>query len=111
MMPMQGGDPAQQKMMMYMMPVMFTVFMLFLPAGLGVYMFTNSVLAITQQALVERHAKRTLGSKGSSAISVKVKPSSTTGGGKQDKKNAKRDAATRDVSGGRALLDEGKHDQ
>ena len=55
-MPMQGGDPAQQKMMMYMMPIMFTVFMLFLPAGLGVYMFTNSVLAITQQALVEKYA-------------------------------------------------------
>ena len=98
-------------MMMYMMPIMFTVFMLFLPAGLGVYMFTNSVLAITQQALVERYAKRTLGSRASSAISVKVKPAASSGGGKQDKKNSKRDAAARDVSGGRALLDEGKHDQ
>ena len=44
-----GGDPAQQKMMLYFMPGMFTVFMLFLPAGLGVYMFTNSVLGIAQQ--------------------------------------------------------------
>ncbi len=58
-MPMQG-DPAQQKMMMYFMPGMFTVFMLFLPAGLGVYMFTNSLLGIGQQQLVELHAKRTL---------------------------------------------------
>jgi YidC/Oxa1 family membrane protein insertase len=58
MMPMQGGDPAQQKMMMYFMPAMFTVFMLFLPAGLGVYMFTNSVLAIVQQQIVERQVKR-----------------------------------------------------
>ncbi|HVZ31910.1 MAG TPA: YidC/Oxa1 family insertase periplasmic-domain containing protein, partial [Polyangiaceae bacterium] len=57
-MPMQGSDPAQQKMMMYMMPVMFTVFMLFLPSGLGVYMFTNSVLAIGQQQFVEHHVKR-----------------------------------------------------
>jgi YidC/Oxa1 family membrane protein insertase len=57
-MPMQGGDPAQQKMMMYFMPVMFTVFMLFLPAGLGVYMFTNSVLAIVQQTVVERQVKK-----------------------------------------------------
>jgi YidC/Oxa1 family membrane protein insertase len=57
-MPMQGGDPMQQKMMLYFMPVMFTVFMLFLPAGLGVYMFTNSVLVIVQQQLVERHVKR-----------------------------------------------------
>jgi YidC/Oxa1 family membrane protein insertase len=52
-MPMQGGDPAQQKMMLYFMPAMFTVFMLFLPSGLGVYMFTNSVLAIVQQQVVE----------------------------------------------------------
>jgi YidC/Oxa1 family membrane protein insertase len=57
-MPMQGGDPAQQKMMMYFMPAMFTVFMLFLPSGLGVYMFTNSVLAIVQQQLVERQVRR-----------------------------------------------------
>ncbi len=58
MMPMQGGDPAQQKMMLYFMPAMFTVFMLFLPSGLGVYMFTNSVLAIVQQQLVERQVRR-----------------------------------------------------
>jgi YidC/Oxa1 family membrane protein insertase len=57
-MPMQGGDPAQQKMMMYFMPLMFTVFMLFLPSGLGVYMFTNSVLAIAQQQLVEAQVRR-----------------------------------------------------
>jgi YidC/Oxa1 family membrane protein insertase len=58
-MPMQGGDPAQQKMMMYFMPGMFTVFMLFLPSGLGVYMFTNSVLAILQQQIVERQVRKT----------------------------------------------------
>jgi YidC/Oxa1 family membrane protein insertase len=57
-MPMQGGDPAQQKMMMYFMPALFTVFMLFLPSGLGVYMFTNSVLAIAQQQIVERQVKK-----------------------------------------------------
>jgi YidC/Oxa1 family membrane protein insertase len=45
-------------MMMYFMPAMFTVFMLFLPSGLGVYMFTNSVLAIVQQQIVERQVKR-----------------------------------------------------
>jgi YidC/Oxa1 family membrane protein insertase len=56
--PMQGGDPAQQKMMMYFMPGMFTVFMLFLPSGLGVYMFTNSLLGILQQQSVEWHARR-----------------------------------------------------
>ncbi len=51
------GDPQQQKMMMYMMPGIFTFMMLFLPAGLGVYMVTNSVLAICQQLLVERYLK------------------------------------------------------
>ncbi|HEY3497172.1 MAG TPA: membrane protein insertase YidC [Polyangiaceae bacterium] len=58
-MPMQG-DPAQQKMMLYLMPGMFIVMMLFLPSGLGVYMFTNGVLGILQQQAVEWHAKRAL---------------------------------------------------
>src|SRR5262249_41626676 len=51
------GDPQQQKMMMYVMPAVFTFMMLFLPAGLGVYMMTNSLLAIAQQLLVERYYK------------------------------------------------------
>jgi YidC/Oxa1 family membrane protein insertase len=51
------GDPAQQKMMKYMMPAIFGVMMLFLPAGLGVYMLTNTWLGITQQVLVERYLK------------------------------------------------------
>jgi YidC/Oxa1 family membrane protein insertase len=52
--PQQGMDPVQQKMMMWMMPGIFTVMMLFLPAALGVYMLTNSVLGITQQLAVEK---------------------------------------------------------
>ncbi len=83
MMPMQGGDPAQQKMMQYFMPAMFTVFMLFLPAGLGVYMFTNSVLGIAQQQVVERHAKRSLAERqarmGNSEL---VEPRARRGGAK-----------------------------
>ena len=54
MMPAQGMDPAQQKMMLYMMPAIFTIMMFFLPAGLGVYMLTNTWLGIAQQFLVER---------------------------------------------------------
>ena len=42
-------DPAQAKMMMYMMPIMVGGFMLFLPAGLGLYMVTNSTLTMLQQ--------------------------------------------------------------
>ncbi|MBM4362505.1 MAG: membrane protein insertase YidC [Deltaproteobacteria bacterium] len=75
MMPMQGGDPVQQKMMTYFMPGMFTLFMLFLPAGLGVYMFTNSVLGITQQWLVEQQARRALARSTAAAITVTAKES------------------------------------
>lgn len=46
-------DPVQAKMMMYMMPAMMGLFMLFLPAGLCVYMLTNSTLGIVQQRYVQ----------------------------------------------------------
>jgi len=75
-MPMQG-DPMQQKMMLYFMPAMFTVFMLFLPAGLGVYMFTNGLLTIAQQQIVERYVRRQTekaeAEKKSREIGVKIK--------------------------------------
>jgi YidC/Oxa1 family membrane protein insertase len=64
--PQQGMDPMQQKMMMYLLPGVFTVMMLFLPAALGVYMLTNSVLGITQQLVVERIAPRNGPTKGAS---------------------------------------------
>jgi YidC/Oxa1 family membrane protein insertase len=52
--PQQGMDPVQAKMMMFLMPGIFTVMMLFLPAALGVYMLTNSLLGISQQLAVEK---------------------------------------------------------
>jgi YidC/Oxa1 family membrane protein insertase len=116
-MPQQGGDPMQQKMMMYLMPGMFTVFMLFLPAGLGIYMFTNSLLAITQQLAVEKFSKRA-GPAGGGAIGVTVKsegPSASKRteakleGRKGAKKDSKRDDAPASA-GGRPLLDEGDHE-
>ncbi len=57
--PMQGVDPVQAKMMMWLLPAIFTVMMLFLPAALGVYMLTNSALGIIQQLAIERFAPRT----------------------------------------------------
>jgi len=90
MMPMQG-DPAQQKMMLYMMPAMFTVFMLFLPAGLGVYMFTNGVLGILQQQLVERHARRSSNNQG---LNVTTKPTGAEGGTGRGSSSAKGKART-----------------
>jgi len=55
----QQADMAQQKMMLYFMPALFTVMMLFLPSGLGIYMLTNSILGIVQQQAVERFSPRT----------------------------------------------------
>jgi YidC/Oxa1 family membrane protein insertase len=105
--PMQGGDPMQQKMMLYMMPAMFTVMMLFLPAGLGVYMFTNSVLGILQQQAVEWHARRaTPGGGGRGQIKVKFedrpsKNSGKSGAGARKKGEAK-------LADGSAVLGKGK---
>ena len=79
--PQQGMDPMQQKMMMYMLPAVFTVMMLFLPAALGVYMLTNSLLGIGQQLAVERIAPR----EKSNEIVVTQKGSPDGKGGKGDK--------------------------
>jgi YidC/Oxa1 family membrane protein insertase len=67
--PQQGMDAMQAKMMMYLMPGVFTVMMLFLPAALGIYMLTNSILGIGQQLVIERLAPR--GGPGNGAITVK----------------------------------------
>jgi YidC/Oxa1 family membrane protein insertase len=48
---------SQQKMMMYMTPVMFTAFSIFLPAGLTIYILTNTVLTFLQQYLMNRGDK------------------------------------------------------
>jgi YidC/Oxa1 family membrane protein insertase len=56
--PQQGMDPMQQKLMTWVMPLVFMVMMLFLPAALGVYMLCNSVLGIVQQLAVEKIAPR-----------------------------------------------------
>ena len=52
--PQPGGDPQQQKMMMWMMPAMFIVFMWSLPSGLVVYIFTSTLLGIAQQWWMKR---------------------------------------------------------
>jgi YidC/Oxa1 family membrane protein insertase len=69
--PQQGMDPVQQKMMTWLMPGVFTVMMLFLPAALGVYMLTNSVLGITQQLAVEKLFPRAGGPPSGGDIIVK----------------------------------------
>jgi YidC/Oxa1 family membrane protein insertase len=52
--PMTSIDTAQQKMMTYMMPVMFTSFSLFVPAGLTLYWATSTALQMVHQVLFNR---------------------------------------------------------
>ena len=89
-------------MMLYFMPAMFTVFMLFLPAGLGVYMFTNSVLVMAQQALVERHVKRTIGKGNPPGVIT------TTGEVTSDAPRRGRGGKKDKLADGGPLLDKGK---
>lgn len=70
--PATGMDPVQQKMMLYMMPAMITSFMLFLPAGLCLYMLTNSALSIGQQRLIEARLRA------ASAVSAGSDPTSSS---------------------------------
>ncbi len=51
-------DPVQAKLMRYMMPAMMTAFLLFLPAGLCLYILTNSSLSIAQQRYIELRLQR-----------------------------------------------------
>ena len=47
--PSTGMDPAQQRMMMVLMPVMFSVMFVNFPSGLVLYWLVNNVLTIAQQ--------------------------------------------------------------
>jgi YidC/Oxa1 family membrane protein insertase len=47
-------DPAQQKVMLYMMPLMFGAMMAALPAGLAFYILVNSLLTIVQQHFINK---------------------------------------------------------
>jgi len=46
-------DPIQQKVFM-LMPIVFTIFFAFFPAGLVLYWITNNVLSIAQQWYITR---------------------------------------------------------
>lgn len=50
--PTPSADEAQQ-MMMKIMPVMFTVFMLFLPAGLNLYILVSTLWGVAQQYKIQ----------------------------------------------------------
>jgi len=50
----QPADSSQAKMMLYFMPGFFTVMMLFVPAGLTLYIFVNNLFSIFQQQFVNK---------------------------------------------------------
>lgn len=51
--PTSGLDKAQERIMM-MLPIFFTVMMLTLPAGMVLYMLTNTIISIAQQQWLNR---------------------------------------------------------
>lgn len=69
-------DPTQAKIMLYFMPIMITVFMLFLPAGLTLYMATNSALGIAQQQWIQHRLEKATAA--SAAASTPEKPAEAT---------------------------------
>jgi len=52
--PTPGMDETQRKMMTTFMPLMFSAMMLFLPSGLVVYIFVNTILGIIQQVYTQK---------------------------------------------------------
>lgn len=74
-MPPQGMDPVQAKMMTYFFPIFLTGISLFLPSGLALYMLVNSCLGVLQQWYTKRQMdqyKTGTGTGGGAAIQVKT---------------------------------------
>ncbi len=85
MMPASMPDPAQQKMMLYFMPIFLTGISLFLPAGLALYMLVNSMLAMVQQRITKAQIDRMALATPQGAIEVRVMDSDETTGDKGGK--------------------------
>jgi len=49
-----AGDPRQAQLMLYLMPVLFTIMFWNFPSGLVLYWFVNNLLQITEQMLILR---------------------------------------------------------
>ena len=58
--PMTGMDPTQAKIMKWVMPIMFSGFMLFLPSGLVFYIFVGTILSMGQQWYTRRRYTATV---------------------------------------------------
>lgn len=56
----QSGDSRQQKFLQYGMPLMFGVMSFFFPAGLTVYIFTNTCLSALHSIYMNKYDKKSL---------------------------------------------------
>jgi YidC/Oxa1 family membrane protein insertase len=56
----QTGDSRQQKFLQYGMPLMFGVMSFFFPAGLTVYIFTNTCLSALHSIYMNKYDKKSL---------------------------------------------------
>ena len=54
----QAMDSQQQKMMMWMMPIMMLVFMAWLPSGLVLYILANTIMAVGQQWWIAKQSEK-----------------------------------------------------
>jgi YidC/Oxa1 family membrane protein insertase len=83
-----SGDKMQQKMLQYGMPLMFGVMSFFFPAGLTLYIFTNTILSALHSVYMNKFDKPSLAMaaklKAATAIVVETKPAA-----KGDKPGAK----------------------
>ncbi len=103
------GDSMQQKIMLYGMPLMFGFMGLFFPAGLTLYMFTNTVLSALHSVYMNKFDKKSLeivakiggkaagdaaaaegGAKASDAPSTAASPSKETAAARNGQKKRKR---------------------
>ena len=83
-MPPQGMDPMQTKMLVYFMPGFMTLVSLLLPSGLALYMLVNTMLGIGQQWYTKRHMDKSKGDTGGpSGIVVKPIVETATAGAKK----------------------------
>lgn len=59
MIPMPSMDPTQAKMMK-ILPLVFSIFMVFYPSGLALYVITNTLISMIRQAFLTRRYKNVL---------------------------------------------------
>lgn len=68
-----SADTQQAKMMLYAMPIFFTFIMLYLPSGLVLYIFVNSILSIAHQLIYNRMTNKTPPGTGAKAKEAQAK--------------------------------------